>query len=618
MDSRLALRTGHRGEAPLEQPANPRANVREESLGQRSDVGAPEICRHQPTFERNLASADRAGRGIGVWPVRNQLLQVGSVHIDLPLEVRGVAGTGDLDPRGAGAQGPHHVGRPRGRLAVSQVDVPAERLNPGPTGYRVKVIDFDGDSNVLYPSQSYAQDAEAATLDPFAPPDPKKASRAAWKAYEKRILGDPQFHAQNVYVIAMRVLAIFERALGRRVEWGFGGHQLHIAPHAIAEANAFYSGEDQSLMFGYFTGKSGETVFTSLSHDIVAHETTHALLDGMRRSYVDPSIPEQAAFHEGFADVVALLSVFALHETTQACLLANGAEKRMGNVNLIAGSLVTREALKDSLLLGLGKQFGRELRGMRGDVLRRSVDETPAQLLKEAAREPHRLGEVFAAAMLNALLDLWDKRIQALGTFGRGYRNLDSVVDEGSKVAEHLLTIAIRALDYCPAVDLSFCAYLASLLTADFEVSPDDSRFGYRDTIRKSFARYGIASPSKDVDPSTGQWSPFEETVAYSRSHFESMLRDKEEVFRFVWENRNVLGVNGRGFTRVNFVRPATRVGPGGLLLRETVAEYVQEARIFGAEVEQCWAARGRRACPRGNPSRPMAAAHSCSTSMAG
>jgi len=476
--------------------------------------------------------------------------------------------------------------RIRGRLAVSQVDVPAERLDPGPTGYRVKVIDFDGGSNVLYPSHRYVEDADGATVDPFAPPDAQKVSPATWKAYEKRLLGDPRFHAQNVYAIAMRVLAIFERALGRRVEWGFGGHQLHIAPHAIAEANAFYSGRDQSLMFGYFTGKSGATVFTSLSHDIVAHETTHALLDGMRNSYVDPSIPEQGAFHEGFADVVALLSVFALEETTKSCLLANAAGKRMGGVDLIPEGLVTRDALKDSLLLGLGKQFGRELRALRGDVLRRSVGEAPAQLLKEASNEPHRLGEVFAAAMLNAFLDLWDKRIQALGTFGRGYRNLDSVVEEGSKVADHLLTMSIRALDYCPAVDLSFSAYLASLLTADFEVAPDDSRFGYRDAIRKSFAKFRIVSPAAGVEASTGRWLPFQQAVAYSRSHFESMLRDKEEVFRFVWENRNVLGVDGRGFTRVNFVRPATRVGPDGLLLRETVVEYVQEARIFGAEVE--------------------------------
>ena len=71
-------------------------------------------------------------------------------------------------------------------------------------------------------------------------------------------------------------------------------------------------------MFGYFPGRS-QMVYCCLSHDIVAHETTHALLDGLRERYTDPSSPEQAAFHEGFADIVALLSVFALHRNSRNC-----------------------------------------------------------------------------------------------------------------------------------------------------------------------------------------------------------------------------------------------------------------------------------------------------------
>ncbi len=479
--------------------------------------------------------------------------------------------------------------RIRNRLAVSQVDVPAERLDVGPTGYRVKVIDFDAGSNVLYKGPRYAIDAKGAAIDPYAPPDPKKATATTWRNYEKRLLGDPRFHAQNAYAIAMRTLALFERALGRRVEWGFRGHQLHIAPHAFVDANAFYSELDQALMFGYFEGKTGVTVFTSLSHDIVAHETTHALLDGMRDSFTDESAPDQAAFHEGFSDVVALLSVFSLPETTKACLAANSKRRATPQgVELIATSMLSRKALKQSLLLGLGKQFGAELREVRGDVLRRSIELEPkdAHLDRPSWEEPHLRGEVFSAAMLNAFLELWLRRIDELGTFQRGFRSLSAVAEEGSKLAGHLLTVAIRALDYCPAVDLSFSAYLSSLLTADVEVSPDDSRFDYRGAIRSSFKRYGIVPPKRDVDPATGYWKEWDKDVLYSRAHFESMLRDKEEVFRFIWENRGALEIDGRGFTRVNFVRPAMRVGPDGLMLRETVAEYVQEVRIFGAEVK--------------------------------
>ena len=77
-----------------------------------------------------------------------------------------------------------------------------------------------------------------------------------WIAFEKgtddELLRDPRFHQQNVYAIVMRILARFEYALGRRVSWSFGGHQLKIAPHAFLDANAFYTKEDEALLFGYF------------------------------------------------------------------------------------------------------------------------------------------------------------------------------------------------------------------------------------------------------------------------------------------------------------------------------------------------------------------------------
>jgi len=47
-------------------------------------------------------------------------------------------------------------------------------------------------------------------------------------------------------------------------------------------------------------------VFTCLSHEIVAHETAHALLDGMARGLVAPTNRDMLAFHEAFADVIAL------------------------------------------------------------------------------------------------------------------------------------------------------------------------------------------------------------------------------------------------------------------------------------------------------------------------
>ena len=266
-----------------------------------------------------------------------------------------------------------------------------------------QVVDYDATTNTLY------QPLRLGAGDPFA------------RASDRRLISDPQFHAQNVYAIAMRTLARFEFALGRRVGWSFHGHQLKIAPHAFAEANAFYSQRDRALLFGYFTGAKGNTVFTCLSHDVVAHETTHALLDGLRERYRDPSSPDQAAFHEGFADVVALLSVFSLKNVVGALVPHQIGNRRRGGIGFG--------------LLGLAQQVGSEFSGTRNGVLRRSAALKPSRdyIKQPEYAEPHRRGELLVAAMMNAFLHVWVTRLD-------GRVNHLRVIEGCS----HLLTMSVR------------------------------------------------------------------------------------------------------------------------------------------------------------------------------
>lgn len=466
-------------------------------------------------------------------------------------------------------------------MAFVQVAVPAEILAKGPTGYRIKVVDYNATERRAYSDrQNYERDGEL--VDPFAPgPDESLLD----PAYQKRLLADPNFHAQNAYAIAMRTLGVFERALGRRVSWSFGGHQLHIAPHAFAQANAFYSEADRALLFGYFRRTDGSPVFTSLSHDIVAHETTHAVLDGLRSRFTEPSGPDQAAFHEGLADIVALLSIFSL---PVIAALAIGEDEALAHVGktmtLISATDLTPQKLRRSILLGMAKEIGEELDAGERKALRRSVEITPEEgrEMRDAADE-HSRGEVFVAAMMNAFVDLWWRRIETLGKFEGDSYNLDAVVEEGAKLAGQLLSMAIRALDYCPPTDIDFGQYLAALLTADRELVPDDDR-GYRQTIRASFEAYGIRTP--EACDASGCWRryPYSGELAYARSNYAAMTRSPDEFFRFLWENRRVMGVSERAYTEVISIDAASRAGPDGIALHETICQYVERLDIFGAE----------------------------------
>ena len=473
-----------------------------------------------------------------------------------------------------------------GKILTTQVEIPAEEIAPGPRGYRVQVIDYDTSSGVLYQPIHYPNLQRGSYVDPFA-------RHVADKPDSDWILNEPRFHQQNVYAIVMKTLARFEFALGRRVSWGFRGHQIHIAPHAFADANAFYSKEDQALVFGYFRGMNGELVFSCLSHDVVAHETTHAILDGLRNRYTDPSSPEQAGFHEGFADVVALLSVFSLKDVVSTLLKLDAAKNSNGLAdNLIASELLKLEKLQQSVLVGLAEQMGAEMLGVRGDradALRRSVTLRkfkPGEIDDvEDFQEPHRRGEILVAAMLNAFLHVWRVRIDKIerGKCG-GKLDLELVVEQGADAADHLLTMAIRALDYTPPTDLQFSDYLSALITADKELVPDDTKYGYRKILLKSFADYGVEPAS--INSADGSWEGCDAKLTYDRSHFESMMRDPDEVFRFVWENREALKLHEQAYTKVISVRPCLRIGPDGFALRETVAEYIQMMTIQAQELQ--------------------------------
>ena len=209
------------------------------------------------------------------------------------------------------------VRRADGRILMATARVPAEDLIPGPIGYRVQVVDFDSTSGEYH----------GAHVVPARLEDEPKA----WREGQPRILDDYRFHAQNVYALVMQTLSRFEFALGRRVGWSFGMHQLKVAPHGVLDANAFYSRREEGLVLGHFCGRRGQKVYHGLSHDVVVHETTHALIDALRERYMDPSGPDQAAFHEGFADIVALLSVFAQVEVVEEMLRRGSRLSGLGN-----------------------------------------------------------------------------------------------------------------------------------------------------------------------------------------------------------------------------------------------------------------------------------------------
>lgn len=203
---------------------------------------------------------------------------------------------------------------------VMSVDIRWERnLRPGPVGRRFAVIDYEGANKRYYPPIDL-NDYRILARDGLDPSE-----------------SDPRFHQQMVYAVASQTVEKFEVALGRTVHWRRADRPvgrekptepaddiwvLKLYPHAMVQANAFYSRDAQGILFGYFRAADenqgnnlpGQRVFTCLSHDIIAHEVTHAVIDGIRTFFTEPTNPDVLAFHEAFADLTALILHFSHKE----------------------------------------------------------------------------------------------------------------------------------------------------------------------------------------------------------------------------------------------------------------------------------------------------------------
>ncbi len=279
--------------------------------------------------------------------------------------------------------------------------------------------------------------------------------------------------------------------------------QLRIYPHALREANAYYSPEKKALLFGYFPavqddpGRNlpGGMVFTCLSHDVVAHETTHALLDGLHRYFAEPSNPDVLAFHEGFADLCALFQHF------------NQPEALKDQIARTRGDLAGSENLLGQLAQQFGQAIGQHgsLRDAIGEIdpdTKTWVRHVPSPNDYSDATEAHARGAVLVAAIFDAYLAIYGARTEDLiriatggsGVLPSGHIHPDLVqrlAEEAAKIAGHFLRIVIRALDYCPPVDITFGEYLRALVSSDADLVPEDA-WGYRIAIIEAFRRRGI------------------------------------------------------------------------------------------------------------------------------
>ena len=368
--------------------------------------------------------------------------------------------------------------------------------------------------------------------------------------------GNPQFHQQMVYAAVMTTIDRFERALGRKALWtdryARDGsvpsadqfvQRLRIYPHALRTANAYYSRDKGALLFGYFPATEDRTsgqfpggmVFTCLSHDVVAHETTHALLDGFHEHFMEATNWDVLAFHEAFADIIAMFQHFTFPE-----VLTHQIAKTRGDLG------------SENLLGQLATQFGhargthgalRDAIGRYDPVQKKWIKHVPDPGELDATREVHARGAILVAAVFDAFLSMYRDRSRDLlrlasggtGVLQDGELHPDLVnrlAQEAAKAAGHVLNMCIRALDYCPPVDLTFGEYLRALITADMDLVTEDPH-RYRVAFIEAFRRRGIYPRDvRTLSEDSLRWTSPGEDPRMAPGQMEAMLKQFIENIR--------------------------------------------------------------------------------------
>ena len=398
-----------------------------------------------------------------------------------------------------------------------------EDLKPGPIGRKIAVVDYDGANKRYYP--------------PVDLNDHRILAREGLDPSES----DPRFHQQMVYAVAAETIQRFEEALGRTIHWRRADRPRHdennsgaatwrktdniwtlmLFPHAMVQANAFYSPQAKGILFGYFKAEKtnqgrnlpGQRVFTCLSHDIIVHEVTHAIIDGIRTYFTEATNPDVLAFHEAFADLTALFSHFshqdALLDTIQKTggrlyefelkpdsAPAEGSSTQGTNrSSRFTGQMAARNPLID-----LAQQFG-EASGMnRG--LRSALDIEPnPELINTKVHDPHFRGSILVSAVFDAYFSVYLKRTADLFRIYRagGTNHSDELpgalarllAEQAAATASEFFQLCARAVDYCPPVDITFGDFLRALITVNIDLKADDGRV-VRDALMQAFRVRGI------------------------------------------------------------------------------------------------------------------------------
>jgi len=295
---------------------------------------------------------------------------------------------------------------------------------------------------------------------------------------------------------------------------------LVVFPQAGQDLNAYY--DRLSLRFFYYKSR-GKIMFTSDSSDVVSHELGHALLDAIRPDFWSVQSLEVWSFHEGFSDIVALVSVMqydsiiqkALNETNNDLSKSNSISKLAEEFGILVYNLTRKK----------GQSYLSNC--LRDPAIEKFKYSDPAFLPAETkndqlAAESHSFGRVFSAVWYNIFVEIYKKELEKS-------KNPILAVKNSRDICFSLL---LQAIPISPLVSEYYSAIAKSMVAV-----AKSKKCEYAALIEKCFVDWNIIKPIKIM--SNIKW---QDIVGDLKNEDEVIKNDKITIVKIT--NKKLIKLN--------------------------------------------------------------------------
>jgi hypothetical protein len=165
----------------------------------------------------------------------------------------------------------------------------------------------------------------------------------------------------------------------------------------------------------------------------------------------------------------------------------------------------------------------------------------------------------------------------------------ERVATTAATLARHFVSICVRALDYCPPIDIRYGEFLRALVTADFDLLQDDGA-EYRNALIEAFRARGVVPQSVvSYSEEALRWNPPESALPpckgldfdFLGARIDAAQRQNAVVLHeYATKHSAALGLSKDFPIQAHSFHAIHRVSPRGMFVFDFVVEFLQQTKV--------------------------------------